>query len=164
MNQRADSRKKNLAPIVAKPLINQQGWLLSHTWRFFKSHSASQRLAKSRNRIEKAFAGPVARFFFGRSARGGLGRLPGFVRPGADRLSRGHRPDAERPASGDRRDRGLRRPGPEERPALRAELRFVADHADRDAVDIGDLVGFDHPETRSSGGLRCSAAWLRMAA
>src|SRR5664279_456928 len=31
MNQRADSWKKNLQSIVAKPLINQRGWLLSHT-------------------------------------------------------------------------------------------------------------------------------------
>ncbi len=33
MNQRADSRKKNLVPIVAKPLINERRWLLSHTMR-----------------------------------------------------------------------------------------------------------------------------------
>ena len=33
MNQRADSRKKNLELIVAKPLINRQRWLLSHTMR-----------------------------------------------------------------------------------------------------------------------------------
>jgi hypothetical protein len=33
MNQRADSRKKNFVPIVAEPLIDQQGWLLSHTMR-----------------------------------------------------------------------------------------------------------------------------------
>jgi hypothetical protein len=33
MNQRADSRKKNLELIVAKPLINEQRWLLSHTMR-----------------------------------------------------------------------------------------------------------------------------------
>jgi hypothetical protein len=31
MNQRADSWKKNLHSIVAKPLIYQRGWLLSHT-------------------------------------------------------------------------------------------------------------------------------------
>jgi hypothetical protein len=33
MNQRADSRKKNLELIVTKPLINRQRWLLSHTMR-----------------------------------------------------------------------------------------------------------------------------------
>lgn len=31
MNQRADSLKKNLQPIVAQPLIYHSGWLLSHT-------------------------------------------------------------------------------------------------------------------------------------
>jgi len=31
MNQRADSWKKNFQAIVAKPLIYQRGWLLSHT-------------------------------------------------------------------------------------------------------------------------------------
>ena len=33
MNQRADSRKKNLQLIVVRPLINRQPWLLSHTMR-----------------------------------------------------------------------------------------------------------------------------------
>src|ERR1700730_4668151 len=46
------------------------------------------------------------------------------------------RADAERPARGDRRDLGTR---PEENPAARRELGFVPDHADRDAIDIGDL-------------------------
>lgn len=31
MNQRADSRKKNLPASVEKPLINQRSGLLSHT-------------------------------------------------------------------------------------------------------------------------------------
>ena len=33
MNQVADSRKKNLKPIVAKPLIRLLGWHLSHIMR-----------------------------------------------------------------------------------------------------------------------------------
>jgi hypothetical protein len=53
MNQRADSWKKNLQPNVAKALINQRGWLLSHT----------MRCSRSKNRIRKAFEGVVARFF-----------------------------------------------------------------------------------------------------
>jgi len=33
MNQHADSWKKNLRLIVAKPLIDSESWLLSHTVR-----------------------------------------------------------------------------------------------------------------------------------
>jgi hypothetical protein len=55
MNQRADSRKKNLPPIVAKPLINQRRWLLSHTMR-------CSRAENRQNRIEKALKGVIARF------------------------------------------------------------------------------------------------------
>jgi hypothetical protein len=33
MNQRADSWKENFLAIARNPLINQQGWLLSHTMR-----------------------------------------------------------------------------------------------------------------------------------
>ena len=45
MNQRADSWKKNLELIVAKPLINRLRWLLSHI----------MRCNRGENRIEKAF-------------------------------------------------------------------------------------------------------------
>jgi hypothetical protein len=72
----------------------------------------------------------------------GLGRL------GADRLCR---PDAERPPRGGRRDFGLR-VGSEEHPAARSELRFVPDHAGRDAVDIRD-VGAAKPESIVAAGL-----------
>jgi hypothetical protein len=73
-----------------------------------------------------------------RSLRIRLCRLFGFARFGADRLFRRCRLDAERPAGCDRRDRFLG-VGPEEYPAARAELRFVADHANRDPVDIGNI-------------------------
>jgi hypothetical protein len=33
MNQRADSWKENFLPIATNSLINQRGWLLSHTMR-----------------------------------------------------------------------------------------------------------------------------------
>jgi hypothetical protein len=33
MNQRADSWKENFLSITTNPLINQRGWLLSHTVR-----------------------------------------------------------------------------------------------------------------------------------
>src|SRR4051812_36922201 len=41
MNQRADSRKKNLELIVAKPLINEPRWLLSHTMRRSRGETES---------------------------------------------------------------------------------------------------------------------------
>ncbi len=62
--------------------------------------------------------------------------LLGLARLGADRLARGGRADAQRPAGRDRRDLGT---GSEERPAAGTKLRFVPDHADRDAVDIRNL-------------------------
>jgi hypothetical protein len=60
---------------VAKPLIIQQGWLLSHTVRFL-SHTRHRRdLRKSRNRIEKPFARVIARFSFGDQLAAGFGFL-----------------------------------------------------------------------------------------
>jgi hypothetical protein len=60
---------------VAKPLINQQGWLLSHTVRFL-SHTRHRRgPPKSRNRIEKASAGVIARFYSGDQLAAGFGFL-----------------------------------------------------------------------------------------
>src|ERR1700687_3105480 len=52
MNQRADSWKKNLGPIVAKPLNNERRWLLSHT----------VRCNRGENGVEKAFDRVIARF------------------------------------------------------------------------------------------------------
>src|ERR1700687_4417055 len=52
MNQRADSWKKNLGPIVAKPLNNERRWLLSHTLR----------CNRGENGVEKAFDRVIARF------------------------------------------------------------------------------------------------------
>src|ERR1700674_22784 len=52
MNQRADSRKKNLGVIVAKPLINRRRWLLSHT----------VRCKREENGVEKAFDRVIERF------------------------------------------------------------------------------------------------------
>ena len=43
MNQRADLLKKNLPPIVAKPLIYLRGWLLSHTTHRSKGRKQLQR-------------------------------------------------------------------------------------------------------------------------
>jgi hypothetical protein len=57
MNQRADSRKKNLAAIVARQLIVQRRWLLSHTLRRSKSENR-------KNGIEMTLAGVDARSFF----------------------------------------------------------------------------------------------------
>jgi hypothetical protein len=68
------------------------------------------------------------------SGRARLCRLFGFTR--ARRLSLTCRRDAERPSRGDRRDLGI---GPEENPAARRELGFVPDHADRDAIDVGNV-------------------------
>jgi hypothetical protein len=45
MNQRADSLKKNLQLIGAKPLINRRRWLLSHI----------MRCNRGENRIERCF-------------------------------------------------------------------------------------------------------------
>jgi hypothetical protein len=42
MNQRADSGKKNLELIVAKPLINEGRWLLSHTMRCSRGKTESR--------------------------------------------------------------------------------------------------------------------------
>ena len=70
----------------------------------------------------------------GASGRARLGRLFRFAR--ARGLSRMSRLDAERAARGDRCDLGI---GPEENPAARRELGFVPDHADRDAIDVGNL-------------------------
>ena len=63
--------------------------------------------------------------------------LFGFLRLGADRLSRLRRRDAERPSRIDRGNFG--RLGPEMRPAGRTELGFVLDHADGDAVDVRNV-------------------------
>jgi hypothetical protein len=73
------------------------------------------------------------------SARAWLCRLLGFARLGAGRLARGCRLNAERPPRGDRggRGRGLRLP--EIHPAAGRKLRFVPDHAGRDAIDIRNL-------------------------
>ena len=46
------------------------------------------------------------------------------------------RPDAQRRSRGHRRDLGI---GPEENPAFGRELGFVPDHADRDAIDVGNV-------------------------
>src|SRR5665647_37579 len=73
-----------------------------------------------------------------RSARVPLGGLFRRLRPGADRLLGGRRLDAERPADIDPGDGGFRLL-PEEYAATRTELRFIPDHADRDAVDIGNF-------------------------
>jgi hypothetical protein len=62
------------------------------------------------------------------SVRVWFGLLPGSVR--ADILSNG-------PSRADRRDLGLGRS--EECAAARRELSFIPDHADRDAIDIGNL-------------------------
>lgn len=45
MNQRADSWKEYFLAIAGNPLINQQGWLLSHT----------MRRSTGENRIENMF-------------------------------------------------------------------------------------------------------------
>ena len=73
------------------------------------------------------------------SVRACLCRFLRFARLGADRLLRGCRLDAERPPRGDRCDlgRGLRLP--EIHPAAGRKLRFVPDHAGRDAIDIRNL-------------------------
>jgi hypothetical protein len=65
-------------------------------------------------------------------------RLLRLARLRADRLSRGCRLDAHRPPRRNRRDVGLGS-GSEIDPAAGTELRFVPDHADRDAVDIRNL-------------------------
>jgi hypothetical protein len=65
MNQRADSLKKNLRIIVAKPLINQSSGLLSHTMRFL---SHTMRCSRDEKRIAKAFERAIERFF-GRKRR-----------------------------------------------------------------------------------------------
>jgi hypothetical protein len=177
MNQRADSRKKNLGVIVAKPLINERRWLLSHT----------VRCNRGENGIEKAFDRVIARFsacwhriqrilpvraFAFRETTGlartnrvqiaarpqggtpaprsglpGLGGFLGLARLGADRFSRTCRLDAERPS---RRDRGFRL-GFEERPASRRELRFVPDHAGCDALDIRNLRAAKPKRVRAAG-------------
>jgi hypothetical protein len=71
------------------------------------------------------------------SGRAWFCRFLGFARLGA-RLSRRCRLDAERFPRGDRGGRGLGL-GSEERAAAGTELRFVPDHADRDAVDIRNV-------------------------
>jgi hypothetical protein len=60
MNQRADSLKKNLRIIVAKPLINQSSGLLSHTMRFL---SHTMRCSRDQKRIAKPFERAIERFF-----------------------------------------------------------------------------------------------------
>ena len=70
----------------------------------------------------------------GQSRGSGRARLFGFTR--AHRLSRMCRPDAQRRSRGHRRDLGI---GPEENPAFGRELGFVPDHADRDAIDVGNV-------------------------
>jgi hypothetical protein len=83
------------------------------------------------------------------SGRGRLGVFPGLSWLDADGLARGRRSDAQRPAGGDRRDRGF---GPEERPAAGRKLRFILDHADGDAVHVGD-VGAAQPHRVGGAGL-----------
>jgi hypothetical protein len=143
MNQRADSGKENFHLIVAKPLIRLWGWLLSHTLC----------CSRAENRIEKALrdgneTSPRQVFALksGEMPRQAWLAPPsawadGFSGPfGFSRLG-GSRPDAERPSRGDPRHRRrcLRFGRSEKHPATRRKLGHVSDHADRDAVDIGNL-------------------------
>ena len=77
-------------------------------------------------------------------------RLP-LARLAANRLLRTCRTDAEGPSRGGGRALGLR-VGSEVYPAARRELRFVPDHAGRDAVDIRN-VGAAKPESIVAAGL-----------
>jgi hypothetical protein len=53
MNQHADSWKENFLPVAKNPLINQRGWLLSHT----------MRRSRGENRIENTFWSRYRAFF-----------------------------------------------------------------------------------------------------
>src|SRR3981081_290836 len=95
---------------------------------------------------------PVEALRLHASPRSGCAWLRGLFlsRFGADWLSRLCRPDAERSAGHNRGDRGLGF-GPELRPAARTELRFVPNHAGRDAVDIRNEVAAQAKRVAAAG-------------
>ncbi len=182
MNQRADSRKKNVARFMAKPLIDGRAAFESHRAesRTGKRRSCPQRLQRGRDRIRQHVA---VRDADSREDRGAVAtrralqrirqaqfaaltcrQLAQPQRRGSARvrlqlpdsvparLSRRCRPDARWPAGRVSRNFAGLATAVEEGAALRRKLRSAADHAGRDAVDVRDF-GAAQPKRIAAAGL-----------
>jgi len=132
MNQRTDSRKKNLVRNVTKPPKDGSGWLLSHSRR--------------RSRLSSNKTGPTSRAIACRretSKSGGPRKIK--ARSGRVSALRPFRSVRPQFSNGGRLDvcglagRACGRRRAKDPAALRRQLRLVSDHAGGDPIDVGDF-------------------------
>ena len=132
MNQRTDSRKKNLVTNVTKPPKDGSGWLLSHSRR--------------RSRLSSNKTGPASRAITRRSETSKSG-APREIKARSGRVSALRPFRSVRPQfpNGGRLDvcglagRACGRRRAKDPAALRRQLRLVSDHAGGDPIDVGDF-------------------------